>query len=71
MKARYYIGKPKCVEFMCRAFEEVREQGRKQGREQMQLESIKNLMLNLKFTAQQAMDALGIPIGDREKLLVK
>ena len=47
MKARYYIGKPKCVEFMCRAFEEVREQGRKQGREQMQLESIKNLILNL------------------------
>ena len=52
---------------MSRAFEEVRVQ----GREQTQLESIKNLMINLKLTAQQAMDALGIPIGDREKLLVK
>ncbi len=62
------------MEFMCRVFEEVREQGREQGREQAQLAAIMNLMLNLKFTARQAMDALdalGIPAGDREKLLVK
>ena len=60
----------KAVEIMCRAFEEVREQGREQGREQTQLADIMKLMKNLKLTAQQAMDVLEIPNADREKLLV-
>ena len=55
---------------MCRAFEEVREQGREQGREQTQLADIMKLMKNLKLTAQQAMEILEIPNADREKLLV-
>ena len=63
------------VETMCRAFDEVREQGRErgleQGRELTQIENIRNLMENLKMTAQQAMDALGIPMAEQEKLLVK
>ena len=56
---------------MCRAFEEVREQGREQGREQTQLEVIRNRMNNLKLSAQQAMDAMGIPAKDRDILLMK
>ena len=54
------------MEFMCRAFEEVREQ----GREQAQLAAIMKLMKNLKLSAQQAMEVLEIPSADREKLLV-
>ena len=71
---RYYKEDPKGVEIMCRAFEEVREQGREQGieqgREQAQLVAIKKLMKNLELTAQQAMEVLEIPNADREKLLV-
>ena len=63
---RYYKENPKGVEAMCRAFEEVREQ----GREQAQLADIKKLMKNLKMSAQQAMEVLEIPSTDREKLLV-
>ena len=59
------------VETMCRAFDEVREQDRERGREQNQIENIRSLMENLKMTAQQAMDALGIPMAEQEKLLVK
>ena len=59
---------------MCRAFEEVREQGREQGIaqgiEQTQLAAIKKLMKNLKLSAQQATEVLEIPSADREKLLV-
>lgn len=36
-----------------------------QGREQSLLESIRNLMKNLKLSAEQAMDALGIPKDDQ------
>lgn len=67
---RYYKEDEKGVEFMCRAFEEVREQGREQGREQAQLAAIMKLMKNLKLSAQQAMEVLEIPSADREKLLV-
>jgi predicted transposase YdaD len=52
---------------------EGRQQGRLEGRQQGRLEgrqlgkqdamisSIKNLMASMKFTVEQAMDALGIP----------
>ncbi len=60
---------------MCKAIEEMREEsyqrGIEDGREQTALESIKNVMEGLKYTAQQAMDALGIPADDQPKYLVK
>ena len=72
---KYYKETQEGVETMCRAFDEVREQGRErglvQGREQNQIENIRSLMENLKLTAQQAMDALNIPMAEQEKLLVK
>ena len=36
-----------------------------QGREQSLLESIRNLMDSMKWTAQQAMDALKVPKDDQ------
>lgn len=48
---------------MCKAFEDEREEGREEGIRQ----SIINLMMNLKWTSEQAMEALGIPRSDWEK----
>ena len=42
---------------MCKIMEEALEQEAKETR----IECIKNLMQNLKWTAEQAMDALNIP----------
>ena len=43
------------------------EEGQKVGREAERLESIQKLMKTLNLTAEQAMDALQIPIDEREK----
>lgn len=42
-----------------------------EGREDERIVSIRNLMDTLKLTAQQAMDALKIPIGDQPKCLAR
>ena len=47
------------------------KQGITQGKEQSLLESIRNLMKNLKLTAQQAMDALEIPKDDQARYAAK
>ena len=60
---------------MCRAFEEVRDEAREQGRvegrvegiEQERINNIQNLMESMKLTAQQAMDALMIPVSEQPK----
>lgn len=52
---------------MCKAFEEEREEGRLEGMEEALNKSIQNLMLNLKLTSQQAMEALGIPRSEWTK----
>ena len=56
---------------MCRIMEELAEEERAKEREATLLESIKSLMSNLKFTPQQAMEALNIPADQREKLAAK
>ena len=48
---------------MCKAFEDEREEGREEGIRQ----SVINLMMNLRWTAEQAMEALGIPQSEWEK----
>ena len=72
---RYYKEDPKGVAIMCEAFEEVRNEGRNEGRiegkEQTRIESIQNLMKTMALTAQQAMDALLIPIAEQADLLAK
>ena len=68
---------------MCQAIEEMRQesiekgiglgikQGVEQGIEQGRLESIRNLMVSLKCTAQQAMNFLMIPKSDQSRYLAK
>ena len=43
------------------------ENGMKKGHESSLLQSIKNLMDSMKWSAQQAMDALKIPKDEQEK----
>ena len=69
--SRYYKEDPKGVEIMCKAMKEMREESYQKGIEQNRLESIKNIMKNLKLTVHQAMDALGIPADDQPKYLSK
>ena len=60
---------------MCQAIEEMRQDSRNegiaQGIEQGRIESIRNLMISLKCTAQQAMNFLMIPASDQSKYLAK
>ena len=46
-------------------------EGRKEGREEVMLISIRNLMQSLKLSAQQAMDALGIPAAEHARYAEK
>ena len=58
---------------MCKAFDDVRLEGKMEGRIEGKQEgictSIRSLMKNLQMTAEQAMEALGIPQGEREMYL--
>ena len=55
--------------------QEGRTEGRKEGRiegiDQNRVESIKNIMDGLKYTAQQAMDLLKIPAADQSRYMAK
>ena len=80
---RYYKETPERVEYMCKAFEEVRnesfsrgmqqgmqqgiQQGMQQGMQQNAISNIKSLMMNMNWTPLQAMDALSIPAEDQPK----
>ena len=68
---KYYKENPEGVEFMCRAFEETRNEGIEKGREQAYLENIRSMMETLKLTSQQAMDALKIPVTEQAKYVTK
>ena len=56
---------------MCQAIEEMRQESKNEGIERSRLESIRNLMVSLKCTAQQAMNFLMIPKSDQSKYLAK
>ena len=47
--------------------EEGRIEGRTEGREENMLSSIHNLMDTMNFTVEKAMDALKVPMEDRER----
>ena len=51
--------------------QEGRLEGRNEGIDQTRVESIKNIMDTMKMTAQQAMDALKIPVTDRSKYMAR
>ena len=46
-----------------------REEGMAQGREDNLLSNLRNLMKNMRLTAEQAMDALSVPEENRPKYL--
>ena len=46
---------------------EGKAEGREEGREENMINSITQLMRNLKWTSDQAMEALGIPKSDYKK----
>jgi len=48
---------------------EEREAGREEGREEGTILNIKNLMKNMKLTAEQAMEALGIDKSEFSKYM--
>ena len=50
-----------------RARAEGLAEGRKEGRAEGIAESIKNLIANTGMTQEDAMDALGIPLEERDK----
>lgn len=66
-KARYLKTDPKGMEIMCAEMEKMRDE----VEQRTMLIAIKNIMETLKFTAQQAMEALKIPTADQEKYLAK
>ena len=51
--------------------EEGREEGRVEGIDQSRIEGIKSLMKTLKMTAQEAMEALSIPLSEQSRYLSK
>ncbi|MBQ1369410.1 MAG: hypothetical protein IIY45_15180 [Firmicutes bacterium] len=57
----------KGVDTVCKVMEELREQSIARGEERALLASIKNLMKNMKWSAEQAMTALGIAENDQAK----
>ena len=56
---------------MCKAIQDIREDGKKEGVQEGVLLSIKNLMETMNLTPQRAMDALLVPETDRAGYLAK
>ena len=54
---------------MCEVLDRAEARGEAKGIEQTRLENIKNVMEGLKFTAQQAMNLLKIPVEEQSKYL--
>lgn len=74
-KVRYLKTDPNGVDLMCKLMEDLREESLQRGIEKgvdlNRVESIKNIMEGLKYTTQQAMDLLKIPVSDQPKYLSK
>ena len=70
-RARYLKSDPKGVEIMCKVMEEMRDESIQRGIDMNRIESIKNVMEGLKYTAKQAMDLLKIPEAEQSKYLAK
>ena len=71
---RYYKETQEGVEYMCKAFEEVRnegyargmQQGMQQGIQQEKFSNIKTLMETMSWNPLQAMNALKIPVEEQQ-----
>ena len=56
---------------MCVALEEMKKESEQIGVVTGKLEAIKSIMKNLQMTAQQAMEAIGIPKDQQQTYLQK
>ncbi len=67
VKANEKVG----VKYMQRWEEEaiIRHEGREEGRQEAAVSNIRNLMKNMKLTAEQAMEALGIDKSEFSKYM--
>ena len=61
----------KCVRKVCTLWDEVRQEGRQEGKACAQYEAIENLMDSLNLSVEEAMEALKIPKSDREQIAKK
>ena len=52
---------------MCKVMEDMRNDVEQRTEFKMKLESIKNIMEGLKYTPQQAMELLKIPVSEQSK----
>ncbi|MGM9583332.1 MAG: hypothetical protein ACI3WU_06420 [Phascolarctobacterium sp.] len=57
------------VDEMCNLSQGVREDGRKEGREEERIKNVKAIMKNVKVSAQEAMKMLDVPSEEQKKLL--
>ena len=68
-RARYFKEDEEGVAVMCKVIEDMREETRREATDKAFLLAIKNLMENLKMSAEEAMNALGIAVADRSKYM--
>ena len=68
-KTRYLKTDPKGVDLYVPRYGGITRRVLKRGEEAALLRSIKNIMEGLKYTAQQAMDLLKIPVSEQPKYL--
>lgn len=68
-RARYFKETEEGHEIMCKAFEEVRNEGAKEGAKMKSLELINNLMKSMNMTLEKAMDVLMIPQEERSYII--
>ena len=68
-KTRYFKETEEGVEYMCKAIEDMRNETRKEEHFFTVLENLKNVMDTFHVSTDKAMDALKIPIEDRDRYL--
>ena len=70
-KTRFFKQDPRGVNYMCKIMEDMRNEAAEFSREETIINNVKSLMESVKWTAQQAMDALKIPVDEQSKYLSK
>ncbi len=68
-RTRYLKENPKGVGEMCKVMEDMRNETWNEATERVTLQSIKNLMETMRWSVDQAMDALKISETDKNKYI--
>ena len=68
-RTRYYKETEEGVSAVCKVMEDMRNEAKKEEHFDTVLNNIKNLMESVKWSAEQAMDALKIPTSERSMYL--